>query len=103
MIGSTKSGLQVGFDCVLQSARVCNKLNERRSSVQNPVRDQWKPIFGTMYRRLTVADDWEKISDQQRAARLREAMAAEDKMFGRPTRFSEDFDFVAVVRDLAIP
>jgi len=71
--------------------------------VQNPVRDQWKPIFGVMYRRLTVADDWEKISDQQRAERLREAMAAEDKMYGRPPRFSDDFDFVAVVRDLAIP
>jgi hypothetical protein len=83
--------------------RIWNELNKRRTSVQNPVRDQWKPIFGTMYRRLAVADDWEKISDQQRAARLREAMAAEDKMYGRPTRFSEDFDFVAVVRDLAIP
>jgi len=71
--------------------------------VQNPVRDQWKPLFGTMYRRLAVADDWEKISDQTRAERLREAMTAEDKMYGRPTRFSEDFDFVAVVRDLAIP
>ena len=61
--------------------------------MQNPSRDQWKPIFGTMYRRLAVADDWEKISDQQRAERLREAMAAEDKMYGRPARFSEDFDF----------
>jgi len=56
-----------------------------------------------MYRRLAVADDWEKISDQQRAERLREAMAAEDKMYGRSPRFSDDFDFVAVVRDLAIP
>jgi hypothetical protein len=71
--------------------------------VQNLVRDQWKPIFGTMYRRLSVADDWAKISDQQRAERLREAMAAEDKMYGRSPRFSDDFDFVAVVRDLAIP
>jgi len=56
-----------------------------------------------MYRRLSVAEDWERISDQRRAERLREAMAAEDKMYGRPTRFSDDFDFVAVVRDLAIP
>ena len=83
-------------------AAICHKLDEE-DVVQNPVRDQWKPIFGAMYRRLTVADDWEKISDQQRAERLREAMAAEDKMYGRPPRFSEDFDFVAVVRDLAIP
>jgi hypothetical protein len=71
--------------------------------VQNPSQDQWKSIFGTMYRRLSVAEDWERISDQRRAERLREAMAAEDKMYGRPTRFSDDFDFVAVVRDLAIP
>ena len=56
-----------------------------------------------MYRRLAVAEDWEKISDQRRAERLREAMAAEDKMRGRPSRFTDDFDFVAVVRDLAIP
>jgi hypothetical protein len=83
--------------------RIWNKLDERRTSVQNPVRDQWKPFFGTMYRRLAVADDWEKISDQRRAERLREAMTAEDKMYGRPPRFSDDFDFVAVVRDLAIP
>jgi hypothetical protein len=95
-IGLIDTQLRSGF-------RVWNKLNKRRRLVQNPVRDQWKPIFGAMYRRLAVADDWEKISDQKRAERLREAMAAEDKMYGRQTRFSEDFDFVGVVRYLAIP
>ena len=97
--------MPLGHDrCRLLTGRV---ENVRRCGwvdlVQNPLQDQWKPIFGAMYRRLAVADDWDKIPDQQRAARLREAMAAEDKMHGRPSRFSEDFDFVAVVRDIAIP
>jgi hypothetical protein len=71
--------------------------------VENPVRDQWKPIFGTMYRRLTAAEDWESISDQKRAERLRETMKAEDKMHGRPSRFGDDFDFLSVVRYLGNP
>jgi len=71
--------------------------------MENPGRDQWKPIFGIMYRRLTVADDWEAISDQRRAERLRDAMKAQDKMHGRPSRFGDDFDFLSVVRELAIP
>jgi hypothetical protein len=56
-----------------------------------------------MYRRLTVAEDWESISDQKRADRLREAMNAEDKMYGRPSRFGDDFDFLSVVRYLGNP
>jgi hypothetical protein len=74
-----------------------------RTSVENPVRDQWKPIFGTMYRRLTAAEDWESISDQKRAERLRDLMKAEDKMHGRPSRFGDDFDFLSVVRYLGNP
>jgi len=73
------------------------------TSVENPARDQWKRVFGIMYRRLTAADDWETISDQKRAERLRDAMKAEDKMHGRPSRFSDDFNFLSVVRELAIP
>ena len=84
--------------CVAASASA-----QVRTSVENPVRDQWKPTFGTMYRRLTAAEDWESISDQKRADRLREAMKAEDKLYGRPSRFGEDFDFLSVVRYLGNP
>ena len=34
---------------------------------------------------------------------LREAMKAEDRMYGRRSRFGDDFDFLSVVRYLGNP
>lgn len=69
----------------------------------NPVRDQYLPIFGKAYNALRREEDWWKLTDRERGQRLKEKMAAEDRTYGRPSRFPADFDFVMVAQRLGLP
>ena len=69
----------------------------------NPIRDQYRLLFGAAYDELKEAPDWLLVTDRERGQRLREAMVTEDLKFGRPSRFSADFDFVLVAQRLGFP
>ena len=46
---------------------------------KNPVRKQFRPIFGAVFDEISSAADWSNLTVEQQADRLREAMGAEDK------------------------
>ena len=71
--------------------------------MSNPVRDQFRPLFGSLLTELQQAGDWNQISRDEKASRLRLAVENEDRKYGRPKRFDAEFDYGHVVDSLALP
>ncbi len=50
----------------------------------NQVKDQFKPIFGSLFEMLSKAPDWDSINTSEKAGRLEGAYREQCKGYGRP-------------------
>ena len=51
--------------------------------MSNPVKDQYKPIFGQLFAQITQEPDWNSIDSTEKARRLEQAFHERNREYGQ--------------------